>query len=109
MTSTLDTMETLLVLVLALFAVGFAVGAFLNHPDELPPHRLRRFLWSGWIGWTILCGALLHLANEKLCPPGSCIGVALGLAWFGLTLAWLVGGLCATAGIYTARNYLRNH
>ena len=102
-------MEGLALLLFALFGVGFGAGAFLNHPEEVPAPRLRRTLLGGWIGWTILCAVLLSLAHTKVCPAGGCIGVALWLAWVGMTMLWLIGGLCITVGVYIARNYLRKH
>ena len=99
-------MESLLLFFVP-FGVGFALGVFLNHPEELSAHRLRNVLFGGWIGWTIFCSALFYLADAKLCPHGGCIGVALGLAWIAAAVLWLAGGVCATVGIYTARHFLR--
>lgn len=102
-------MEVALVILLALFGIGFVVGAVLNHSHGRLVRRFHQILVIGWVVWTGVCVVMLYLATVSLCPPGGCIGVALGAVWLGLGLLWLFGGASTTAGIYAARSYLRNH
>lgn len=92
-----------------LFVVAFIAGALMNHPQEMPPRRLNRIVAVGWACWTVVCALLLYAATAEVCPRGGCVGLLVGATWIGLGLLWLVAGGLVTAGIYAARNYLRNH
>nr|MDP2192338.1 hypothetical protein [Rhodoferax sp.] len=91
------------------FVAGFVSGMLVNHPNEQSVRRLRKILGAAWAVWTVLCAVIAAGLLNMACPPSGCLGFLSYGAMLGVLIGWLGLGLCATLGVYVARNYLRNH